>query len=198
MPQAEIRPLSLAALAVAATLAAGDAALAQSAPAPAAAAPGIGRTATAAEIAAWDIDIAPDGTGLPPGSGTVAQGKDLYEGQCLTCHGPTGAETRAHSLLKPRVHDFWCCATSVYDYIYRAMPFYAPQSLTPDEVYAATAYVLYLNGIVPESFVADAGSLPAVAMPRAPSYAWSPWTTPDRIRQVGGDPWAELSRPAGP
>ncbi|WEX12239.1 cytochrome c [Chelativorans sp. AA-79] len=149
----------------------------------------IGRAATSEEITAWDIDVAPDGEGLPAGSGAVMAGQKLYEAQCLFCHGPTGAETRAHSLIKPRLRNFWCCATSVYDYIYRAMPFHQPQSLQPDELYSLTAYVLFLNGIVPEDFVADAETLPAVEMPRAPSYAFNPWTTPDKVRQPG-DPWS--------
>ena len=150
----------------------------------------IGRTATADEIAAWNIDIAPDGTGLPAGSGTVAQGKELYAAACADCHGPVGNETRVHSLIVPRLHDYWCCATSVYDYIHRAMPFYQAQSLQPDEVYSLVAFVLFQNKIVPEDFVADAKSLPAVEMPRAPSYAFNPWTTLLSPLPEPGNPWS--------
>lgn len=150
----------------------------------------IGRTATPADIAAWDIDIAPGGEGLPAGSGTVAQGRDLYAESCADCHGPVGNETRVHSLIVPRLHDYWCCATSVYDYIFRAMPFYQPQSLEPDQVYSLVAFVLFQNKIVAEDFVADASSVPDVKMPRAPSYAFNPWTTLLSPLPQPGNPWS--------
>lgn len=150
----------------------------------------IGRTATAEEIAAFDIDIAPNGEGLPAGTGTVADGKEIYAAKCLACHGPVGNETRVHSLIVPRLRNNWCCATSVYDYIFRAMPFYQAQSLKPDEVYSLVAFVLFQNKIVPENFVADAGSLPGVKMPRAPSYEFNPWTTLVNPRPQPGNPWS--------
>lgn len=150
----------------------------------------VGRAATPKEIAAWDIDIAPDGEGLPPGTGTVARGSEIYAGQCLFCHGPVGNETRVHSLIVPRLRNNWCCATSVYDYIFRAMPFYAAQSLKPDEVYSLVAFVLFQNKIVPKDFVADASTLPGVKMPRAPSYEFNPWTTLLNPRPQPGNPWS--------
>lgn len=148
----------------------------------------VGRAATSEEIAAWDIDIEPDGTGLPPGSGTVAEGKEIYDAQCVICHGPTGAENPGDSGIVPNVRDLYCCATTVYDYIFRAMPYYAPQSLKPDEVYSLVALILYRNELVPEDFVADATTVPAVAMPEAPVYKPNPWTS--GVIPQPGDPWS--------
>ncbi|MBI2073100.1 MAG: c-type cytochrome [Gemmatimonadetes bacterium] len=144
---------------------------------------GFGRAATAEEIRAWDTDVMPDGTGLPPGSGTVAEGAAVYAAKCVVCHGSTGQEGpfdrlvgrepregfpfgRDPRLLSQRtIGSYWPYATTLYDYINRAMPFTAPGSLRPDEIYALVAYLLYLNEIVPESAVMDGQTLPAVAMP---------------------------------
>jgi len=137
-----------------------------------------GTTPSAAQIAGWNIDVRPDGKGLPPGSGSVDQGEKLFEAQCSSCHGTFGEGVGQYPKLNdPEMADlkgtpptksvgnYWPYATTVYDYIHRAMPFYAPQSLQPDQVYALTAYVLNLNNIVPGNFVADAKTLPAVKMP---------------------------------
>ena len=143
---------------------------------------GIGRTATAEEIAGWDIDAAPDGTGLPPGSGGVAEGKIIFAEKCAACHGERGEGKPMDRLVggqgtiggaKPvkTVGSYWPYATTLFDFIRRAMPFNAPQSLSPDEVYALCAYLLFLNQIVPETTVLDAKSLPAVPMPGRSAFA---------------------------
>ncbi len=142
---------------------------------------GFGRTATAQEIKAWDIDVMPDGTGLPPGSGTVAQGAEVYRKKCTMCHGATGKEGPFDQLVgrEPRpgfpfgrdptltrtIGNYWPYATTLYDYINRAMPLTAPGSLEPDEVYSLVAYLLFRNEIVPESVVINAQTLPGVVMP---------------------------------
>ena len=126
---------------------------------------GIGRPASAAEIAAVDIDVRPDGAGLPAGTGTVATGKALYAAKCAACHGPTGTEGPNDKLvsLTPNpdfsfgrdltqvrtIGNYWPYATTLFDYLWRAMPYNAPGSLTPDEVYSLTAYLLHLNQIEP-------------------------------------------------
>jgi S-disulfanyl-L-cysteine oxidoreductase SoxD len=140
-----------------------------------------GRPATADEIKAWDIAISPDGTGLPPGSGTAAQGATLYRQKCAMCHGPTGTEGPAERLVgrEPRqgfpfgkdpslvrtVGNYWPYATTLYDYIHRAMPLNAPGSLAPDEVYRAVAFLLWRNEIIPDTTVVNAQTLPRVVMP---------------------------------
>jgi S-disulfanyl-L-cysteine oxidoreductase SoxD len=137
---------------------------------------GIGRTATPEEIAGWDIDVAPDGAGLPPGHGGVAQGRTIYDEKCASCHGPHGEGKPMDRLAggfgtifdvksERTVGSFWPYATTLFDYVRRAMPFDAPQSLTADQVYAVCAYVLYLNGLVPQDAVLDAETLPKVEMP---------------------------------
>ena len=142
---------------------------------------GIGRTATPDEIRALDIDVMPDGRGLPPGKGTVADGATIYAAKCASCHGKTGEGASAERLvatdsgknfdfatnakLVKAVGNYWPYATTLYDYTYRAMPFMQPGTLTPDETYALVAYILALNKIVPEDAVMDATTLPAVKMP---------------------------------
>lgn len=150
--------------------------------------PPIGRDATPAEITDWDIDIEPDGTGLPAGSGTVASGREVYDAKCLMCHGPTGGENPGDTGITPNLANFYCCATTLYDYINRAMPYFAAQSLKPEEIYSLVALLLHLNKIVPENFVANAKTVPAVTMPAAAHYSVNPWTS--GIIEQPGDPWS--------
>lgn len=140
-----------------------------------------GRTATAEEIRAWDIAISPDGTGLPPGRGTATQGALLYRQKCAMCHGPTGTEGPAERLVgrEPRqgfpfgkdpalvrtIGNYWPYATTLYDYIHRAMPLNAPGSLEPDEIYSAVAFLLWRNEIISDTTVINAQTLPRVVMP---------------------------------
>lgn len=150
---------------------------------------GIGTGATATEIRGWDIDVTPDGAGLPAGSGSVAQGRAIFGAKCAACHG-AGGEGGASSRLvggkgslttqKPvaTIGSFWPYATTVYDYINRAMPFDKPQSLVPQEVYALTAFLLHQNGVVGADAVLDAQSLPKIAMPNRNGFT-SPDPRPD-------------------
>ena len=137
---------------------------------------GIGRTATPEEIAGWNIDIAPDGAGLPSGHGDVTEGRAIFGEKCAACHGAEGEGTPMDRLVggvgtifdaKPKktVGSYWPYATTLFDFVRRAMPFDAPQSLTPDQVYAVCAYVLYLNKLVPEDVVLDSQTLPKIEMP---------------------------------
>jgi S-disulfanyl-L-cysteine oxidoreductase SoxD len=143
--------------------------------------PELGVELTAEQIAAWDISIAPDGAGLPSGSGTAAEGAAIYEAKCLACHGSEGAGgpndvlVGGHGSLDSAapvrtVGSYWPYATTVFDYIRRAMPFLQPQSLTDDEVYAVTAYLLALNGIIERDDVIDAQTLPDVVMPNRGNF----------------------------
>jgi len=144
---------------------------------------GIGRPATPAEIAGWDIDVRPDGTGLPPVSGSVAEGKAMFAEKCSGCHTTTGKPAvlpapslvgGLSSLASPQpvrtVGSYWPFATTLFDYIRRAMPFTEPETLTDQQVYAVTAYILYLNGIVEANAVMDARSLPRVDMPNRDGF----------------------------
>ncbi|MDE5443767.1 c-type cytochrome [Bradyrhizobium sp. CSA207] len=137
---------------------------------------GIGRPATPAEIAGWNIDIGRSGGNLPPGRGSVADGREVYAQQCTSCHGEKGEGGLGDRLAggqgtigtaKPirTVGSFWPYATTLFDYIRRAMPQNAPQSLSDDDVYAVSAYVLNLNGLVGADATLDAKSLSAVKMP---------------------------------
>jgi cytochrome c len=141
-----------------------------------AAGPGLGKEAGADDIAPWDISIAPDGEGLPEGSGSVADGAGLYAEKCASCHGEKGAEGPADPLVggigsltsdapAKTVGSFWPYATTLFDYTRRAMPYDAPQSLSADELYAVTAYVLHLNDLLEADTVLDAASLQAIEMP---------------------------------
>lgn len=137
---------------------------------------GIGRLATSEEVGGWDIDIRPDGSGLPAGSGSVAAGRATYDARCASCHGAGGAGATAPALVggmgtlatrRPSrtIGSFWPYAPTVYDYIYRAMPWDRPMSMTPSEVYAVTAYLLNANKLLADDAVMDAKTLPAVRMP---------------------------------
>jgi cytochrome c len=143
---------------------------------------GFGHPATPQQIAAWDIDVRPDGKGLPPGRGSVGQGARIYAEQCAVCHGKQGEGARYEALAgrepsdfrfaqdpklrdKRTVGNYWPYATTLFDYINRSMPQAVPGSLKPDEVYGVTAYVLFLNGLVAQDAVLDAQSLPKVVMP---------------------------------
>jgi S-disulfanyl-L-cysteine oxidoreductase SoxD len=142
---------------------------------------GFGRPATEAEIQAWNIDVSPTGEGLPPGKGAVRDGAKVFAQKCAACHGPSGVEGPADRLIGGQgslktphpvktVGSYWPYATTLYDYIYRAMPYSAPQSLTPDEVYSVVAWILYRNGIISEDAVMDAKTLPAVHMPNRDGF----------------------------
>jgi cytochrome c len=133
----------------------------------------LGTTPSDAQIKASDTAVLADGTGLPQGSGTATQGVPVYVQKCAACHGPEGKGTALHRGLIPLGNakpvkiegSLVPYATTVWDFINRAMPWTRPGTLTPDEAYAVTAYVLFLNGIVKETDVLDAATLPKVRMP---------------------------------
>jgi mono/diheme cytochrome c family protein len=141
-----------------------------------------GQSVAPADIAAWDISIGPDGAGLPPGRGTVAQGEIVYANKCQACHGEKGAGKPNDQLvggfgtLAPdkapvkTVGSYWPYATTLFDYVRRAMPWDRPKSLTDDEVYAVSAYILNLNGIIGRDDAIDAQSLPKVRMPNREGF----------------------------
>jgi len=137
----------------------------------------IGRIASAADIARWDIDVGPDGAGLPPGNGTAQQGEPIYAEKCVTCHGPDGRQGRDKLAGSPgetrekTVGNYWPYATTLFDYIRRAMPPTKPGNLADTEVYALTAYILHLNSIVTVDQVIDAESLPKIDMPARNHFA---------------------------
>lgn len=146
---------------------------------------GLGQPATAADIRLWNIDVTPSGEGLPPGRGTVPQGATVYAAKCAKCHGASGTEGPMdrlvggqHSLATTApvktIGSYWPYATTLYDYIHRAMPFDAPQSLTPEEVYSVTAWLLYQNGIIAENAVIDSATLSAVQMPNRHGFVPDP------------------------
>jgi cytochrome c len=135
-----------------------------------------GRAPTPEEIQAWDIDVDRDGNGLPPGSGTAVEGSKIYTQKCAFCHGPTGEGGVAKRLFggqgsigtdKPikTIGSYWPYAPTLFDFINRAMPENRPGTLTADEVYALTAFLLYRNEIIGEKDVIDATSLPKIRMP---------------------------------
>jgi mono/diheme cytochrome c family protein len=144
--------------------------------------PNLGRVSTPEEIAAWDISIGPDGVGLPLGSGTPKQGETVYAAKCVACHGEKGAGKPNDQLVggqgtlpgdKPPVKtvgSFWPYATTVFDYVRRAMPHNESKSLTNDEVYAVVAYILNLNGIIADIDIMDARTLPIVKMPNRDGF----------------------------
>jgi len=148
-------------------------------------APQFGQPIEPADIAAWDISIGPDGVGLPPGRGTAIEGEAIYVAKCQACHGEkginpsiafAGALVGGIGSLAPdkapikTVGSYWPYATTLFDYIRRAMPFQEPKSLTADEVYAVSAYILNLNGIIGPNDAIDAHSLPKVRMPNRDGF----------------------------
>lgn len=157
------------------------AALLIAAPAMAAESPHFGQPITEPDIAAWAIDIAPDGRGLPAGRGTAVQGEAIYVEKCAVCHGFDGVGTPADALAGGQgtlgtakaiktVGSFWPYAPIIFDYTRRAMPLNSPQTLTNDEVYALTAYILKLNELVGANEVMNAKSLPRVKMPNRDGF----------------------------
>jgi mono/diheme cytochrome c family protein len=143
--------------------------------------PNLGQPASAAEIALVDIGIPPSGAGLPAGSGDARAGAKVYAAKCQSCHGDKGAGKPADALVGGKgtlaagnavrtVGSYWPYATTLFDYTRRAMPLTAPRTLSNDEVYAVTAYVLHLNGIIGEDQTLDAKTLPAVKMPNRDGF----------------------------
>ena len=143
-------------------------------------APNLGRPISPADLAGWDINILPDGSGLPPGSGTPAEGARVYAAKCLGCHGQDGKGGPSSKLVggepiktmdaEKTIANFWPYATTLYDYIRRAMPWQKPRSLTNEEVYALTAYILSLNKLIGESDTMNAQTLPKVRMPNREGF----------------------------
>ena len=145
--------------------------------------PQLGQPASPDQVAAWNLSIFPDGRGLPPGQGNAAEGKPIYEQHCARCHGPKGIGGSADELAGGRaslagphpdknVGNYWPFATTVFDFIRRSMPLDAPGSLTDDQIYATTAYLLHINGLIDENTQIDAKTLPAVKMPNREGFVW--------------------------
>jgi cytochrome c len=143
--------------------------------------PGLGKPIPEADVAAWDISAMPDGTGLPPGSGTPAQGAKIFAEKCVACHGENGKGGLYAALIgglpltsgidTPKtIANFWGYSTIVFDFIRRAMPYQQPRTLTNDEAYALTAYVLALNKIIGENDTMSARTLPKVQMPNRDGF----------------------------
>ena len=143
--------------------------------------PALGSAVSAEEVARWDISIPPSGAGLPKGGGTARQGAQVYEQQCITCHGAKGVGKPADALAGGvgslasktplrTVGSYWPYATTLFDYVRRSMPIANPLSLSDDEVYAVSAYVLFLNGIVGEDAQMNAQTLPQVKMPNRDGF----------------------------
>ena len=154
---------------------------------PATRTPGLGTPVSATEAARWDISIPPSGDGLPPGSGSARQGAAVYAANCQACHGQGGTGKPADALVGgigslasatpvKTVGSYWQYATTLFDYTRRAMPLTSPLTLSNDDVYAVTAYLLFLNGIVAEDAIMNAQSLPAVKMPNRDGFIseWPP------------------------
>jgi len=143
---------------------------------------GYGQSATPEQITGWDIDVRPDGKGLPPGSGSVEDGEYLYEDKCAECHGSFGEGVGKFPVLaggegslrddRPQktVGSYWKYTSTLWDYIHRAMPFPQPESLEDDEVYAITAYVLYLNELVEDDFVLNRENLSSIRLPNEGNF----------------------------
>jgi cytochrome c len=138
--------------------------------------PNLGQPATAEDVAAWDLSIPPGGQGLPPGSGTPPEGAVVYGAKCAACHGANGTGKPADALAGGigslssaaalrTVGSYWPYATTLFDYVRRAMPYDRPLSLSDNEAYAVSAYILALNGIIGEDAMMNAKTLPQVEMP---------------------------------
>ena len=151
--------------------------------------PNLGKPIDEAAIAAWDISILPDGTGLPKGSGTPSQGAPIFAEKCAACHGDNGKGGEAAAVVSDRelagisaaqktIRNFWPYSTTIFDFIRRAMPAQMPHSLTDDEVYALTAYILAGNKLIGANDTMDAQSLPKVKMPNRDNFIIR---FPDRI-----------------
>ena len=165
-----------------------SAAVSFAAPADAGSTYNIGSTPTAAEIANLDIDIRPDGKGLPTGRGTMAEGEPIYAEKCGSCHGEFGEGAGRFPVLvggevedlayadrpEKTIGSYWPFASTLYDYIYRAMPYGDAQSLTADETYAITAFLLAMNNVIDEDFVLDQDSFKTIKMPNAPHFVDDP------------------------
>ena len=143
--------------------------------------PNLGMDISHAELAAWDIGIGPDGAGLPPGGATAKQGAEIYREKCAACHGMTGEGKPADRLVGgvgslagdtpvKTVASYWPYATTLFDFVRRSMPLNEPQSLTNDEVYAVSAHILHLNGLLGEDDVLNAETLPKVQMPNRDGF----------------------------
>jgi mono/diheme cytochrome c family protein len=155
-------------------LALGSAAFAQS--------PNLGKPISPEDLASWDISIGPDGAGLPPGSGTAKQGEAVFAAKCQACHGAKGAGQPNDRLVggqgslpgdKPAIKtvgSYWPYATTLFDYVRRAMPYVESKSLSPDETYAVAAYILNLNGVIGDTDVINAQTLPGVKMPNREGF----------------------------
>ena len=143
---------------------------------------GLGREAHPDEVKAWDTDIRPDGEGLPPGKGSVKQGEELYQAQCASCHGEFGESAGRWPVLaggrgslknegpEKTVGSFWPFASTTFDYIRRAMPYGNARSLSDDEVYAITAYILNLNDVVKDDFVLSKENFGTVKLPNGEGF----------------------------
>jgi cytochrome c len=150
--------------------------------------PNLGKPITPKELEAWDIFVMPDGTGLPPGSGTAAQGAPIYAQKCALCHGEGGKGGIAAAVVggPPRasldggktIANYWPYATTLFDFIRRAMPYSQPSSLTSEEIYAVTAYLLAINKLIGENDTMNAETLPKVKMPNRDNFIIR---FPDRI-----------------
>lgn len=142
--------------------------------------PKLGKPLNAAEIAAMDINVFPDGSGLPPGKGTALEGRAIYDAQCAACHGPKGTGGTAGELAggsalngphpDQTVGNYWPYATTVFDFVRRSMPLNAPRSLNDDQVYAVTAYLMNINGLISETAEMNAKTLPEVPMPNREGF----------------------------
>ena len=144
--------------------------------------PNLGKPISPEDLAAWDISIGPDGTGLPPGSGTAKQGEAVFTAKCQACHGAKGAGQPNDRLVGGQgslpgdnpavktVGSYWPYATTIFDYVRRAMPYNESKTLSPDEIYAVAAYILNLNGVIGDTDVINAQTLPSVKMPNRDGF----------------------------
>ena len=142
--------------------------------------PKLGKPLSPADIAAMDINVFPDGSGLPSGKGTALEGKAIYDAQCAACHGPKGTGGSAGELAggsaldgphpDQTVGNYWPYATTIFDFVRRSMPLNAPRSLSDDQVYAVTAYVLNINALIGETAEMNAKTLPEVRLPNREGF----------------------------